>query len=131
VNSCLVLAVMKDGADVTTVEGLAGTDLVPALGMALVHHADRRAQLPRRAVAALKGVARFDYVRAGTVAEAIQAFQADPKARFIAGGTNLVAPQRQMLPLIASRISSRLLAWPSFIMPTDEHSCPGASAQAP
>ncbi len=33
---------------------------------------------------------RFDYVRAGTVAEAIQAFQADPKARFIAGGTNLV-----------------------------------------
>jgi hypothetical protein len=25
--------------------------------MALVHHADRRAQLPRRAVAALKGVA--------------------------------------------------------------------------
>ena len=33
---------------------------------------------------------RFDYVRAGTVAEAIQAFQTDPKARFIAGGTNLV-----------------------------------------
>jgi xanthine dehydrogenase YagS FAD-binding subunit len=33
---------------------------------------------------------RFDYVRAGTVAEAIQAFQADQKARFIAGGTNLV-----------------------------------------
>ena len=33
---------------------------------------------------------RFDYVRAGTVAEAVQALGADPGARFIAGGTNLV-----------------------------------------
>ncbi|GJE58352.1 FAD binding domain-containing protein [Methylobacterium trifolii] len=33
---------------------------------------------------------RFDYVRAGTVAEAVQAFAAGPDARFIAGGTNLV-----------------------------------------
>ena len=33
---------------------------------------------------------RFDYVRAGTVAEAVQALGADPSARFIAGGTNLV-----------------------------------------
>ncbi|MFF9551228.1 FAD binding domain-containing protein [Methylobacterium fujisawaense] len=33
---------------------------------------------------------RFDYVRAGTVAEAIQALHADPEARFIAGGTNLI-----------------------------------------
>ena len=33
---------------------------------------------------------RFDYVRAGTVDEAIQAFRAEPKARFIAGGTNLI-----------------------------------------
>ena len=31
---------------------------------------------------------RFDYVRAGTVAEAVQAFGAG--ARFIAGGTNLI-----------------------------------------
>ena len=33
---------------------------------------------------------RFDYVRAGTVAEAVQAFAGAPGARFIAGGTNLV-----------------------------------------
>ena len=33
---------------------------------------------------------RFDYVRAGTVAEAIQALHAHPEARFIAGGTNLI-----------------------------------------
>ncbi|MGX5774094.1 FAD binding domain-containing protein [Methylorubrum zatmanii] len=33
---------------------------------------------------------RFDYVRPGTVAEAVQAFGADPAARFIAGGTNLI-----------------------------------------
>ncbi|GJD85920.1 FAD binding domain-containing protein [Methylobacterium haplocladii] len=33
---------------------------------------------------------RFDYVRAGTVAEAVQAFGSDPSARFIAGGTNLI-----------------------------------------
>ncbi|MCG5240249.1 FAD binding domain-containing protein [Azospirillum doebereinerae] len=33
---------------------------------------------------------RFGYTRAGSVAEAIQAFAAHPDARFIAGGTNLV-----------------------------------------
>ncbi|MCJ2114072.1 xanthine dehydrogenase family protein subunit M [Methylobacterium sp. E-025] len=33
---------------------------------------------------------RFDYVRADTVAEAVQAFAAAPGARFIAGGTNLI-----------------------------------------
>ncbi|GJD42872.1 Aldehyde oxidoreductase FAD-binding subunit PaoB [Methylobacterium cerastii] len=33
---------------------------------------------------------RFDYVRAGTVAEAVQAFAGAPGAQFIAGGTNLV-----------------------------------------
>ena len=33
---------------------------------------------------------RFEYVRAGTVAEAVQAVAADANARFIAGGTNLV-----------------------------------------
>ncbi|GJD62185.1 FAD binding domain-containing protein [Methylobacterium frigidaeris] len=33
---------------------------------------------------------RFDYTRAGTVQEAVQALAADPAARFIAGGTNLV-----------------------------------------
>ena len=33
---------------------------------------------------------RFDYVRPGTVAEAVQALGADPAARFIAGGTNLL-----------------------------------------
>ncbi|SFK70322.1 FAD binding domain-containing protein [Methylorubrum salsuginis] len=33
---------------------------------------------------------RFDYVRPNTVAEAVQALGADPQARFIAGGTNLI-----------------------------------------
>ncbi len=33
---------------------------------------------------------RFDYVRAGTVSEAVQAFGSGQNARFIAGGTNLV-----------------------------------------
>ncbi|MCJ2012301.1 FAD binding domain-containing protein [Methylobacterium sp. J-076] len=33
---------------------------------------------------------RFDYVRAGTVAEAVQAYGTADRARFIAGGTNLV-----------------------------------------
>lgn len=33
---------------------------------------------------------RFDYVRPSTVAEAVQALGADPQARFIAGGTNLI-----------------------------------------
>ena len=33
---------------------------------------------------------RFEYVRAGTVAEAVQAFVGVPDAQFIAGGTNLV-----------------------------------------
>ncbi|WP_336489341.1 FAD binding domain-containing protein [Methylobacterium nigriterrae] len=33
---------------------------------------------------------RFEYVRAGTVAEAVQALGADPSARLIAGGTNLI-----------------------------------------
>ena len=33
---------------------------------------------------------RFDYVRAGTVAEAVQAYGSAANARFIAGGTNLV-----------------------------------------
>jgi len=34
------------------------------------------------------------------------------------------APQRQMLPLISSRISSPVLALPSPIRPTPEQSCP-------
>ncbi|HEV7438555.1 MAG TPA: xanthine dehydrogenase family protein subunit M [Methylobacterium sp.] len=33
---------------------------------------------------------RFEYVRAGTVAEAVQALAGDPNAKFIAGGTNLL-----------------------------------------
>ncbi|MGE7417318.1 FAD binding domain-containing protein [Methylobacterium tarhaniae] len=33
---------------------------------------------------------RFEYTRAGTVQEAVQVLAADPAARFIAGGTNLV-----------------------------------------
>ena len=33
---------------------------------------------------------RFDYLKAGSVAEAVSALSADPRARLIAGGTNLV-----------------------------------------
>jgi len=38
VNSCLTLAVMKDGASVTTVEGLAGDAKLSALQQAFVEH---------------------------------------------------------------------------------------------
>jgi xanthine dehydrogenase YagT iron-sulfur-binding subunit len=37
INSCLILAVARDGADVTTIEGLAGADLHP-LQEAFVEH---------------------------------------------------------------------------------------------
>src|SRR5215208_3062312 len=38
VNSCLILAVMKDGADVTTIEGLAGRDALHPLQQAFIDH---------------------------------------------------------------------------------------------
>ena len=38
INSCLALAVMKDGAEVTTVEGLARGDVLHALQQAFIDH---------------------------------------------------------------------------------------------
>ena len=38
INSCLTLAVMKDGAEVTTVEGLARGDVLHALQQAFIDH---------------------------------------------------------------------------------------------
>src|SRR3984893_17479330 len=38
VNSCLTLAVMKDGADVTTIEGLARDDTLHPLQQAFIDH---------------------------------------------------------------------------------------------
>ncbi len=38
INSCLTLAVMKDGASITTVEGLAGADGLHPLQAAFVEH---------------------------------------------------------------------------------------------
>jgi xanthine dehydrogenase YagT iron-sulfur-binding subunit len=38
VNSCLILAVMKDGANVTTIEGLAGKDALHPLQQAFIDH---------------------------------------------------------------------------------------------
>jgi xanthine dehydrogenase YagT iron-sulfur-binding subunit len=38
VNSCLVLAVMKDGCDITTIEGLAGAGAMHPLQQAFIDH---------------------------------------------------------------------------------------------
>jgi xanthine dehydrogenase YagT iron-sulfur-binding subunit len=38
VNSCLTLAVMKDGADITTIEGLAANDALHPLQQAFIDH---------------------------------------------------------------------------------------------
>jgi xanthine dehydrogenase YagT iron-sulfur-binding subunit len=38
INSCLTLAIMKDGAEVTTVEGLAGGDALHPLQQAFIEH---------------------------------------------------------------------------------------------
>ena len=38
VNSCLILAVMKDGSTITTVEGLAASDALHALQQAFIDH---------------------------------------------------------------------------------------------
>ena len=38
INSCLTLAIMKDGSDVTTIEGLASGDLLHPLQQAFIDH---------------------------------------------------------------------------------------------
>src|SRR5207248_2443760 len=38
INSCLALAIMKDGAEITTIEGLAEGDMLHALQKAFINH---------------------------------------------------------------------------------------------
>ena len=136
VVSCLTLAVMKDGAKVTTVEGLAADGALHPVQQAFIDHdafqcgyctpgqicsavgliaegrandarrdprADERQHLPLRRLSqhrrgdragdGRKGRQRminFAYSRAADVADAVRQIAADPAAKFIAGGTNLV-----------------------------------------
>ena len=132
INSCLTLAVMKDGAKVTTIEGLAegrraasaaaGVHRARRLPVRLLHagpdllgrgpdrrrqgedrrrdpRADERQHLPlrrlsehRRGDPAGDGAVmiNFQYARAADVADAVRQIAADPAAKFIAGGTNLI-----------------------------------------
>ena len=78
----------------------------------------------------------FQYTRATDLADAVRQIAADPGAKFIAGGTNLIdlmkedveRPTRLIditrLPLISSRISSALFALPSAMSATAEQICP-------
>ena len=135
VNSCLTLAVMKDGAEITTIEGLAarrraapaaaGLHRPRRLPVRLLHarpdllgrrpdrrrqgqdrrrdpRADERQHLPLRRLSQHRRRDRsrrwpmeavminFDYARASNVADAVRQIAADPGAKFIAGGTNLI-----------------------------------------
>ena len=134
INSCLTLAVMKDGAEVTTIEGLATDGALHPLQQAFIDHdafqcgyctpgtdllggrpdrrgqgedrrrnprADERQHLPlrrlsqhRRGDPAGDGMGQvminFQYARANDVADAVRQIAADPAAKFIAGGTNLI-----------------------------------------
>ena len=133
INSCLTLAVMKDGAEVTTVEGLAADGALHPLQQAFIDHdafqcgyctpgqicsaagliaegkaktrrrdprTDERQHLPlrrlsehRRGDPAGDGgevMIKFQYARASDVADAVRQIAADPAAKFIAGGTNLI-----------------------------------------
>ena len=132
VVSCLTLAVTKDGATVTTIEGLAENGTLHPLQQAFIDHdafqcgyctpgqicsaagliaegkaktarrnprADERQHLPlRRLYQHCRGnpagdgavMINFEYARASDVADAVRRIAADPSAKFIAGGTNLV-----------------------------------------
>ena len=136
VNSCLTLAVMKDGAEVTTIEGLAKHGALHPLQQAFIDHdafqcgyctpgqicsaagliAEGKAKTPdeirelmsgnicrcarlsqhRRGDPAGNGPVRrkaminFQYARANDVSDAVRQIAADPGAKFIAGGTNLI-----------------------------------------
>ena len=135
INSCLTLAVMKDGAEITTIEGLAHDGALHPLQQAFIDHdafqcgyctpgqicsaagliaegkaktrrrnprTDERQHLPlcrlsqhRRRDPAGDGDGRqvminFQYARANDVADAVRQIAADPTAKFIAGGTNLI-----------------------------------------
>ena len=132
INSCLTLAVMKDGAEVTTIEGLAADGALHPLQQAFIDHdafqcgyctpgqicsaagliaegkaktADEIRELMsgnicrcgaypnivaaiRQAMGAI--MINFQYARANDVADAVRRIAADPTAKFIAGGTNLI-----------------------------------------
>ena len=132
VNSCLTLAVMKDGAEVTTIEGLATDGALHPLQQAFIDHdafqcgyctpgqicsaagliaegkaktADEIRELmsgnicrcgayPNIVAAIQQAMGRvminFQYARASDVADAVRQIAADPTAKFIAGGTNLI-----------------------------------------
>ena len=136
VNSCLTLAVMKDGAQITTIEGLAADGALHPLQQAFIDHdafqcgyctpgqicsaagliaegkaktADEIRELMSgnicrcgaypNIVAAIQQamggdggqvMINFQYARATDVADAVRQIAADPAAKFIAGGTNLI-----------------------------------------
>src|SRR6185369_12778879 len=83
INSCLTLAVMKDGAKITTVEGLAKDGVLHPLQRLSKH---RGGDPPGDGAVMIN----FQYSRASNIADAIRQVAADPHARFIAGGTNLI-----------------------------------------
>ena len=132
INSCLTLAVMKEGAEITTIEGLARDGELHPLQQAFIDHdafqcgyctsgqicsaagliaegkartADEIRELmsgnicrcgayPNIVAAIQQAMERimtpFQYTRATDVADAIKQIAADPSAKFIAGGTNLI-----------------------------------------
>ncbi|MGY3080998.1 CO/xanthine dehydrogenase FAD-binding subunit/aerobic-type carbon monoxide dehydrogenase small subunit (CoxS/CutS family) [Bradyrhizobium sp. LM6.10] len=132
VNSCLTLAVMNDGAEITTVEGLAKDGTLHPLQQAFIDHdafqcgyctpgqicsaartarrrpcpgcrrdpgADERKPLPLRRLSEHPrrhptgngpAMNNFQYARATDVTDAIRLLAADPGAKLIAGGTNLI-----------------------------------------
>ena len=132
INSCLTLAVMQEGAEVTTVEGLARGGTLHPLQQAFIDHdafqcgyctsgqicsaagllaegkagtrrrdprTHERQYLPLRRLHEHRGrnpagdgviMTPFHYARASDVADAIRQIAADPSAKFIAGGTNLI-----------------------------------------
>ena len=135
VNSCLTLAVMKDGAKVTTIEGLAKDGALHPLQQAFIDHdafqcgyctpgqicsaagliAEGKAKtadeirelmsgnicrcgaypnivaaIQQAMTAGWQAMINFEYARASDVADAVRQIAADPAAKFIAGGTNLI-----------------------------------------
>ena len=132
INSCLTLAVMKDGAKVTTIEGLATDGALHALQQAFIDHdafqcgyctpgqicsaagliAEGKAKSADEIRELMSGnicrcgaypnivrgdpagdgavMINFQYARATDVADAVRQIAADPAAKFIAGGTNLI-----------------------------------------
>ncbi len=96
INSCLALAVIYDGSEITTVEGLAAGDTLHPLQAAFIQHDGFQCgyctpgQLCS-AVAMLREVEQgLAYTRATSSQAAVQAVVVEQGAKFIAGGTNLV-----------------------------------------